>query len=262
MSLHLGQRKLLLTEVNFLTNFCDLSKNIIYIGAAPGHHIEFLSYLFLDHTFYLYDPRDFAIGETDKILIFQKYFELSDAKHLDNFLLISDIRQEINVNLMTQQEICNIVMEDMELQKNWVLNLKPKVSLLKFRIPLFCDTFEYLSGELLEQPWAPESTYETRLIVKENIVNKIYKTSDYLMLLNRLKECRQTDLFDHGLPLKRVPGLDNCFDCNLEINIWKGYLKKFGEITNTNISNLMKKTGIKLKRYLTKNPHGKLRLIN
>ena len=79
------------------------------------------------------------------------------------------------------------------------------------------------------------------------------------MLLNRLKECRQTELFDHGLPLKRVPGLDNCFDCNLEISIWKKYLEKFGEITNTNISNLMKKTGIKLKRYLTKNPHGKLR---
>ena len=56
MGLHLGQRKLLLTEVNFLTNYSDLSKNINYIGAAPGHHIEFLSTLFSDHTFYLYDP--------------------------------------------------------------------------------------------------------------------------------------------------------------------------------------------------------------
>ena len=27
MGLHLGQRKLLLTEVNFLTNYSDLSKN-------------------------------------------------------------------------------------------------------------------------------------------------------------------------------------------------------------------------------------------
>ena len=34
----------------------------------------------------------------------------------------------------------------------------------------------------------------------------------------------------------------------------KEYLKKFGEISNTNVSNLMKKTGIKLKRYLTKKP--------
>ena len=38
-------------------------------------------------------------------------------KNMDNFLLISDIRQEINVKSMSQDEICNIVMEDMKLQK-------------------------------------------------------------------------------------------------------------------------------------------------
>ena len=46
MCIHLGQRKLLLTEVSFLTGHGNLSKNIVYIGAAPGHHIEFLSTLF------------------------------------------------------------------------------------------------------------------------------------------------------------------------------------------------------------------------
>ena len=102
MCVHLGQRKLLLTEVNFLTNHGDLSTNIIYIGAAPGHHIEFLSVLYPNHTFYLYDPRDFAIEETDNILIFQKYFELNDVQDIDNFILISDIRQEINLKSMSQ----------------------------------------------------------------------------------------------------------------------------------------------------------------
>ena len=67
MCIHLGQRKLLLTEVNFLTGHGDFSKNIIYIGAAPGHHIEFLSTLFPNHTFYLYDPRDFSIKQNSKI---------------------------------------------------------------------------------------------------------------------------------------------------------------------------------------------------
>ena len=65
--------------------------------------------------------------------------------------------------------------------------------------------------------------------MKNSVVNKVYKTSDYLMLLNGLKQRRQTKLYDHGLPLKRVPGLDNCFDCNLEISIWKQYLDKFDE---------------------------------
>ena len=260
MCLHLGQRKLLLTEVYFLTNHGDLSNNVIYIGAAPGHHIEFLSALFPKHTFYLYDPRDFAIQESPNIMIFQKYFKLNDVEKMDNFILISDIRQDVKVKSMTQDEICSIVMEDMELQKNWVITLKPKVSLLKFRIPLFCDTYEYLEGELIEQPWAPESTFETRLIVGEEPINKVYKTSDYLKLINELKEKRQINLYNHGLPLKRVPGLDHCFDCNLEIDIWKQYLDKFNEVTNTNISNLMKKTGIRLKKYLTKKNHGRLRL--
>ena len=56
----------------------DTSTNII-IGATPGHHIPFYQF-FPNRTFYLYDPRDFAIEETDNILIFQKYFELNDVQ--------------------------------------------------------------------------------------------------------------------------------------------------------------------------------------
>ena len=261
MGLHLGQRKLLLTEVNFLTGHGNLSKNIVYIGAAPGHHIEFLSTLFPNHTFYLYDPRDFSIKQNSKIFIFQKYFEINDINFLDDFILISDIRQNINVKLMSQDEICNIVMEDMTLQKNWVINLKPKASLLKFRIPLFCNTFEYLDGKIIEQPWAPESTFETRLIVGKELSNKTYNTKDYLDFLDGLQNKRQNICYNHRVPLKRVPGLDHCFDCNLEIEIWKKYLDKFDEITNNNICNLMKKTSIKLKKYLTKKPHGKNKLM-
>ena len=261
MSIHLGQRKLLLTEVHFLTNYGYLSNNIIYAGAAPGHHIEYLSQLFPTHKFYLYDPRDFEIIENKNIFIFKKLFCINDASQLDNYLLISDIRQNINSKSMIQNEICNIVMQDMEIQKNWILELKPKASLLKFRIPLFCETFEYFEGDIIEQPWAPESTYETRLIVKENPNTKIYCKNEYLDFVTNLKNKRKLNLYNHGLQLKRVPGLDHCFDCNLEIKIWKEYLNKFDYVTNNNISNLMKRTGIKLKKYLTKKPHGKMKII-
>jgi len=261
MCLHLGQRKLLLTEVDFLTEYCDLSKNIVYVGAAPGHHIEFLSSLFPNNIFYLYDPREFAITDNENIKIYQKYFTVEDVNKLDDFIFISDIRQNICVKTMPQREICNKVMEDMEFQKSWVLEINPKISLLKFRLPLFCETFEYFDGKIVEQPWAPESTYETRLIVQEKHKIKSYITSDYVNLISQLKLKRQTQLYDHGLKLKIVPGLDNCFDCNLEIKIWKKYLYKFDEITNKNISNLMKRTGNRLKKYLTGNNHGKLRIV-
>ena len=98
------------------------------------------------------------------------------------------------------------------------------------------------------------------MIVQEKSTIKSYITSDYVNFISQLKLKRHTQLYDHGLKLKKVPGLDHCFDCNLEIKIWKQYLHKFDEVTNTNISNLMKKTGIRLKKYLTKKNHGRLRL--
>ena len=38
---------------------------------------------------------------------------------------------------------------------------------------------------------------------------------------------REWQQFDHGLPLGLVPGLDHCFDCALEIAIWRDYATKF-----------------------------------
>lgn len=58
---HWGQRKLLLVEIWFLMNYGHLSKNVIYAGAAPGMHIEYLSKLFQQHKFYLYDPNEFKV---------------------------------------------------------------------------------------------------------------------------------------------------------------------------------------------------------
>ena len=45
---HWGQRKLLLSEVEFFTTFFDplASALVIYAGAAPGHHIPLLSEMF------------------------------------------------------------------------------------------------------------------------------------------------------------------------------------------------------------------------
>ena len=42
-------------------NYGHLSNNVIYAGAAPGLHIEYLSKLYPSHRFYLYDPNEFKI---------------------------------------------------------------------------------------------------------------------------------------------------------------------------------------------------------
>jgi len=63
LDLHQGQRKLFLTELYFLTMYAELSKHILYVGAAPGDHISIFSILFPNHTFYCYDLTPFKINQ-------------------------------------------------------------------------------------------------------------------------------------------------------------------------------------------------------
>ena len=66
-----GQRKLLFSKIGALLN-TDPEKQYtaVYAGAAPGIQTPFLSELFPNVTFHLYDPAPFKIQETDRIKIF------------------------------------------------------------------------------------------------------------------------------------------------------------------------------------------------
>lgn len=59
--LHWGQRKLLLSEIQFITMYASKAKYVIYAGAAPGMHTLFLSELFPNHKFILIDPVEFKV---------------------------------------------------------------------------------------------------------------------------------------------------------------------------------------------------------
>jgi len=251
---HLGQKKLFLTELWFLTNYGHLSNTVVYPGAAHGYHIPLLAALFPTHKFYLYDPAYFfkGIESYERIKVFNQYFLEEDAKKLEyeNALLISDIRtleseEELKQRNVTKYEAAKIVgiqlrfntelnnsvssllnkddriifknldlsksnlpniqafliekiddeslitlqsdlkivteksvINDMELQAQFIKNMKPVKALLKFRVPylddLFCKNqinqdntqcyFAYYKGELLLQPYAPISSTEMRLI--------------------------------------------------------------------------------------------------
>lgn len=63
MGLHIGQRKLLLSEVQFLTK--NHIKYCIYAGSAPGHKTHFLSILFPEIKFILIDPNIFNLVIAD-----------------------------------------------------------------------------------------------------------------------------------------------------------------------------------------------------
>ena len=84
---HMGQRKLFLSEMEFLTKYAKKGDLVVYVGAAEGFNTPFLIDLFayLDLEFHLYDPRNFAKEfyldkYKNRVKIFQQFFEDKDAQ--------------------------------------------------------------------------------------------------------------------------------------------------------------------------------------
>ena len=142
VSLHFGQRKLLLTVVQFLTLFWNPKKVpkpiVVYAGAAPGNNIEIISQLFPEVEFHLYDPWTFKINETDKIHLYNQYFTDHDAKQWSgrsDIYFISDIRTADYTKAKNLDENENQIMQDMMKQMNWYNIINPIHGHLKFRLP-------------------------------------------------------------------------------------------------------------------------------
>jgi poly(A) polymerase regulatory subunit len=161
----MGQRKLLVMEVKFLSKYAELSRIVVYVGSSPGTHIPFLTELFPSHIFHLYDSRPYEGRYCGKVNIHQKLFtEEECAKYKDqNILFISDIRE--NINGFKPDEIDEVVHKNMRDQLRWVNMIQPVATMLKFRLPRSMEIreYSYLDGILLHQPWAPLLTHESRL---------------------------------------------------------------------------------------------------
>lgn len=92
---HWGQRKLLLSEIEFLTEFAEPGDVVLYAGAAPGTHILYLSDLFEKVSFVLVDPAKFKCKGTDRVVVRQEYFSTELAMEFvsaQRVLFICDIR--------------------------------------------------------------------------------------------------------------------------------------------------------------------------
>lgn len=241
--LHWGQRKLLLVEIEFLTNYSNENDIVLYAGAAPGIHIKYLSKLFPTLSFILYDPNDFSICETDKIKIFQSYFTKEIAgryANYDNILFMSDIRTADH-NLMDTITIEKQVEKDNELQKDCYIVMNPKKSLLKFRLPwkvrvgneykfvTKCgNNYNYLKGDIIIQPWKPQTSTETRLLVDKytdikNIPMTVYDNIKYEEQIFYFNNRIRPSLFEHKCD---GGNLDHCYDCTSECVILSNYINK------------------------------------
>src|SRR6185437_11524233 len=124
---HLGQRKLIMTEIYFLTRYGHLSNNVVYAGSADGLHLPILHSMFPDKRLFLYDPAKFSQHvrraserNPDKISITQSFFpppaqdEFYDIVK-ERFIFISDIRSKTE-KVPSDEDVTR----DMNLQKEWI----------------------------------------------------------------------------------------------------------------------------------------------
>lgn len=224
-ALHWGQRKLFMSELEFLTLHGHLSRTIVYVGAASGEHTIYLSKLFPHHRFILYDPRDFAEGlkPLNNVEIHQQFFTDDDVEQYKgrDVLFICDMRVQRDRTKGTfDEEFESMIQDDMKMQMAWHLEMEPIMSMFKFRLSFVPGSTPYLKGELRYQVWAPPTSTELRLITNSRETTH-YDNTLIEEILFRFNKCTRFQSYN-GLP----------YDDKAEQVILQEYITSLGSTTN------------------------------
>ena len=256
-NVHIGQRKLLLSEIQFLTEYYEKNPNkhpvLLYVGAAPGTHLLLLS-LFFPHVFFiLYDgakfdpelkkyPHIFKVYEGEEgFMTSEKCKKLAKDIRTDGLLFVSDIR----LGDENREKFEHGVTRDMMLQQEWVQILKPISSLLKFRMSYNMkegDKQQYMKGKILYGIWPKPLSGETRLIVDKkdvnNIINYDFTSYEQTMFFHNKKTRPYCYDIDNRFK-KYIMGKNNpyctCYDCMAELLT----LQRFSKLFNVSLDRVI-----------------------
>lgn len=171
---HKGQLKLLLSEIEFLTEYAAPGAVVVYAGTADGYHVPLLGELFPQIAeWHLWDPEEFAANvwawadaNPSKVFVHPEYFTDEDASRLAQeserpILFVSDVRTDA----FNEESIRG----DMAAQLSWVRATKARASLVKFRLPYprpgEDPVFEYVKCRVMLQVFAPVNSTECRGII-------------------------------------------------------------------------------------------------
>lgn len=234
--IHWGQRKLLMSEIEFLTLHGKPDSVVIYAGAAPGTHMGMLSDMFPEINFVLVDPAPFTCKETKRIKLVRGLFtdELARQFTADykgkRLLFISDIRS-VDYNTDSPETVEEKVLWDMNAQMAWHMTMKPARSMLKFRLPWYTETTEYLDGDLYLPVWGPITTTEGRLITHEySTKTKLWNNKKYEGQMFYFNTVARPALYAHDIA--NCVGIDHCYDCRSEVEILTQYIAKYTPTEN------------------------------
>ena len=248
-NIHLGQLKLLMSEMQLLVYHIDPAKvnQILYVGAANGHHLYVLAKLFPQFVFHLFDISDHwdpRLKDFANIKINNRYFTQKDInnwkKSKENCILISDIRNLDAIGDLGKEKVESMVQDDMEMQKSWVEDLQPVAALLKFRLPFYEKfnvkkfngaRYNYLDGIVYRQIFGGRNTSETRLLIRGIAYRdwdfKIYE--EQLFYHNQIirEKCKYFNpITNDQSPILEERGLCNDFDSVALTVVVMDYLKK------------------------------------
>jgi hypothetical protein len=214
---HLGQLKLLVSEIEFLTPFYGRSLRVVYAGAAPGLHMPILARMFPTMHFVLVDPQRSMIsnGEYLNIEVIQDYMTDALASEYAGSLFISDVRvgPESSDESDVDQQLR--IKRDMDAQQRWVEIMRPLSSILKFRLPWSISAkTDYLGGKIYFPVYGKELTHETRLIVPRDALPRVYDNQRYEGQMAYFNRVLRPAVFDGG----------RCYDCTAFRSIVSDYL--------------------------------------
>jgi len=151
-----------MNEVELLTIHARAEDTVVYAGAAPGNHLRYLAkVLFPLLNFVLIDPAPFNITPNDRIILIQELMTDAIAEKYsgrDDIIFLSDIRRTHGSE--------ELISQDMADQQRWHDIIRPRVSMLKFRLPWQAGMTEYLDGKIYLQPYIGLRSTETRLVVQ------------------------------------------------------------------------------------------------
>lgn len=187
-----GQMKLLLGEVQWLTNHWDRIRDpeiiLVVMGAAPGMHYAALAEMFDGiREIHLWDSSPFSTKldtYNARIVLHRRRMYEKDAEEYASsrypIFFASDIRsvgpdmKKDNGRGYSDREIEEGVWADHLLQQRTMTIIQPRSALLKFRLPFYMPnqswqplSRNYFAGHIYAQTFAPPSSTETRLVPRE-----------------------------------------------------------------------------------------------
>jgi cap2 methyltransferase/cap3/cap4 methyltransferase len=238
---HRGQTKLCAGELEAITRAlrrCPGLKYVLYAGAAPGEHLVFLAEAFPQLEIHGVDPAEFrvhrrfkAFPDTRKRIfttrgLFTDELAREWKARAHETIFFSDIRSGDH----SQEEFEHEVWQNMQMQLGWWRIMNPAAAMFKFRLPYtdgkVSSACPYLDGEILLQPFGPNTSTEGRLFVWADASERLYDSiayEDFYFWLNNI--VREWASFDCGFDLGLVDGLCRCFDCSRLVQIFREYAR-------------------------------------